>query len=500
MEATILNHLNEKESIADSSVYAKEIGEDHQVVVGTLKSLASDNFVVLTMTEIDSWSLTAEGDEYAEKGAPEAIVYHAVPEEGMPQKDLVAKLGQVGKVGFGAAMKKKWIVCDKAAGQLVKKACDSIEDTVQKQLVDIKSGAGEDVVSSQDRQALKKRKLVTFNKVKVFAVEKGPSFSLERKKPETDLTKSLLSNNAYKDATFKPYNFDALAPEPDCGYLHPLLKVRQEYREIFLEMGFEEMPTRRYVESSFWNFDALFQPQQHPARDAHDTFFLTDPADCRELPDDYLERVKTTHETGGYGSIGYRYDWKVEEAKKNVLRTHTTAISSQVLYNLAQEYKETGVWTPKRFFSIDRVFRNETLDATHLAEFHQVEGIIIDKNITLGDLIGTLDQFFRRLGITRLRFKPAYNPYTEPSMEIFSYHDGLKKWVEVGNSGMFRPEMLEPMGLPQDVRAIAWGLSVERPTMILYKISNIRDLFGHKTDLQMIKESAICRLDKLSDK
>ena len=108
------------------------------------------------------------------------------------------------------------------------------------------------------------------------------------------------------------------------------------------------------------------------------------------------------------------------------------------------------------------MFRNETLDATHLAEFHQIEGVIADYDITLGTLIGVLYTFFRKLGIDKLRFKPAYNPYTEPSMEIFSYHEGLKKWVEIGNSGVFRPEMIRPMGIPEGVNVLGWGLSLER--------------------------------------
>ncbi|EXC17253.1 putative phenylalanine--tRNA ligase alpha subunit [Morus notabilis] len=239
----------------------------------------------------------------------------------------------------------------------------------------------------------------------------------------------------------------------------------------------------------FWNFDALFQPQQHPARDSHDTFFLQAPSTTKELPEDYVERVKRVHESGGYDSRGYGYDWKRDEANKNLLRTHTTAVSSRMLYLLAQK-----PFVPKKYFSIDRVFRNEAVDRTHLAEFHQIEGLVCDRGLTLGDLIGVLHDFFSRLGMSKLRFKPAYNPYTEPSMEIFSYHEGFKKWVEVGNSGMFRPEMLLPMGLPEDVRVIAWGLSLERPTMILYGIDNIRDLFGPKVDLSLIKKNQICRL------
>lgn len=171
-----------------------------------------------------------------------------------------------------------------------------------------------------------------------------------------------------------------------------------------------------------------------------------------------MQKVKKVHSIGGYGSQGYRYDWKLEEAQKNLLRTHTTAVSARMLYDLMQK----GEFKPVKYFSIDRVFRNETLDATHLAEFHQIEGVVADYDLSLGDLIGTLYEFFSKLGITQLEFKPAYNPYTEPSMEIFCFHNGLGKWIEIGNSGIFRPEMLLPMGLPENVNVIAWGLSLER--------------------------------------
>jgi len=149
-----------------------------------------------------------------------------------------------------------------------------------------------------------------------------------------------------------------------------------------------------------------------------------------------------------------------------------------------------------KYFSIDRVFRNETLDATHLAEFHQVEGLIVDKNIGLAHLLGIMETFFQKIGLQGLKYKPAYNPYTEPSLEIFGYHPMLKKWVEIGNSGIFRPEMLEPMGFDKDVSVIAWGLSLERPTMIYYGVDNIRDLFGSKVALQTTKDNQICYIQE----
>lgn len=297
----------------------------------------------------------------------------------------------------------------------------------------------------------------------------------------------------WSDLSFKAVNLNAMGAPPTGGCFHPLMKVRAEFRRILMDMGFEEMPTNRWVESSFWNFDSLFQPQSHPARDAHDTFFIKSPAQALSVPEEYFEVVKNTHEKGGFGSIGYGCVFQREEAMKNLLRTHTTAISAQMLYRLAQSVKETGEFTPKKYFSIDRVFRNEAMDATHLCEFHQVEGFVADRNLTLGNLIGVIKTFFEKIGITQLRFKPAFNPYTEPSMEIFGYHPELKKWTEIGNSGIFRPEMLRPMGLPEDVRVIAWGLSLERPTMIKYRIENIRDLFGHKADLNKQRNAPIAR-------
>lgn len=207
--------------------------------------------------------------------------------------------------------------------------------------------------------------------------------------------------------------------------------------------------------------------------------------------EEYWNNVRAVHEEGKYGSIGYRYPWNEDESLRLVLRTHTTAVSAAMLHKLAKNP------VPSKLFSIDRVFRNESVDATHLAEFHQVEGVIADYGLSLADLLGFMKQFFSKMGMEEIRFKPAYNPYTEPSMEIFGYHEGLKKWVEIGNSGMFRPEMLEAMGLPKGLRVHGWGLSLERPTMIRYAVKNIRELLGHKVDLEFVQKNAAVRLEKV---
>ena len=434
--------------------------------------------------------LTKEGQGIAENGSNGARVFEAVRKalEGMKIKDLPAAVGDpnVAKFGSGDALRFKWIKKD---GDSLKATTDKIQDEVQEQLQHIKSNKALD--NPKAVADFKKRKYVVEEKIVTFKISKGPKFSTEFVKEETDLTAEMLASGAWKTVQLKPYNFKAKGALTHSGALHPLNKVRQEFREIFFEMGFEEMPTNRYVETGFWNFDALFVPQQHPARDLQDTFYISDPARAdppRADPEtlapgekstppshkrtkskskektldfkQYWDDVRAVHEEGKFGSIGYRYPWAEEESLRLVLRTHTTAISTYMLHKLALNPR------PVRYFSIDRVFRNETVDQTHLAEFHQVEGVIADWGLTLGGLIGFMEVFFGKMGIKNLRFKPAYNPYTEPSMEIFSYHEGLKKWVEIGNSGMFRPEMLEPMGLPKDMRIYGWGLSLERPTMI----------------------------------
>jgi len=141
--------------------------------------------------------------------------------------------------------------------------------------------------------------------IKSYEVTKGSNFALQRVKLETNLTADMLRTESWKNQQFKSYNFNSQGQVMAGGHLHPLLKQRAQYREIFLELGFEEMPTQKFVESSFWNFDALFQPQAHPARDAHDTFFLKNPTHCKDVPEDYMKRVKDTHENGLEGSIGY---------------------------------------------------------------------------------------------------------------------------------------------------------------------------------------------------
>lgn len=490
----ILKCLAEESSV-NSYEFSHRANIDHQVIVGAIKSLLVLGEVIdAQQLQTDNWELTVEGQDVVSNGSYEARLWGEVDAiQGTLQQELMNKVPN-STIGFNKAMACGWICIGKGIdGELrVFRKVESITDTTRVLLCQL-SVVLNDTAYAEQLKELKKRKLIDKSVIKHYVVTKGSHFTVDIDRLESELTSEMIQSGSWKSMRFKAYNFDAQGPPIDSGHLHPLMKVRAEIREIFLEMGFTEMPTNNFVESSFWNFDALFQPQQHPARDCHDTFFLKDPMYSRDFPLDFAEKVKAVHENGGdTGSIGYKYNWRIEEAEKNILRTHTTAISARMLYHLGQQ----KTFTPAKYFSIDRVFRNEAVDATHLAEFHQIEGLVADYNLTLGDLMGSLHNFFSKMGITTLRFKPAYNPYTEPSMEVFSYHSGLKKWVEVGNSGVFRPEMLVPMGLPKDVCVIAWGLSLERPTMIKYGIDNIRDLVGHKVNLQMVCNNPLCRLEK----
>lgn len=249
------------------------------------------------------------------------------------------------------------------------------------------------------------------------------------------------------------------------GKNHPITKITKRIKTIMSELGFQEMEGD-IIESSFWNFDALFQPQDHPARELADTFYLKS---TMPLPDDekLVERVKKTHEEG------WKYKWDAGEASKAVLRTHTTCLSARYLAAM----KDKG---PRKYFAIGRVFRNEATDYKHLAEFHQVEGIIVWENARFTDLLGVLKEFYRKLGFEKIRFRPSYFPYTEPSLEIEVFFEEKEQWMELGGAGMFRPEVSIPLAGIYPV--LAWGLSLERPLMLSLELEDIRALYRNDID------------------
>ena len=245
-------------------------------------------------------------------------------------------------------------------------------------------------------------------------------------------------------------------------------------------MGFSQVASP-LVESSFWDFDALFQPQDHPARDMQDTFYLARPSETKLPPKDMVNRVKEVHENGGAtGSLGWQYVWDIERAQRAVLRTHTTAATVRAL---AENPKG-----PRKVFSIGPVFRRETVDYKHLPVFHQVEGIIVDSSGSLASILGTLDAFYRKMGFEKFQFRPAFFPYTEPSVEVFIWNEKHQDWMEMGGAGIFRTEVTQPLGCNEPV--LAWGLGLERLAMFRLDLKDIRELYY--AHLDWLEETALC--------
>jgi phenylalanyl-tRNA synthetase alpha chain len=297
-----------------------------------------------------------------------------------------------------------------------------------------------------------------------YEVEALPALeSLDLKPMVTTLTSELLLSGRWREVDLKPYPIEDEAPYVPYGRSTLLTQCIERVRDIFLNMGFDEM-SGSILESAFWNFDALFTPQDHPAREIQDTFYVDRPATL-PLPDDrtLIEQVQSVHDRN-YGS-----HWSEQEASRAIFRAQTTTFTARKLYELQGK---TG-----KFFSIDKVFRNETSDRTHLHEFYQIEGVVIGELLSVRNLMGYLTYFYERLGFKNLKFKPTYNPYTEPSLEVYAYHEPSQKYLEVGNSGLFRPEMLEPLGCG-GCSTIAWGLGLERIALLLYNAEKLSDLVG----------------------
>ena len=343
---------------------------------------------------------------------------------------------------------------------------------------------------------IKKRTLRTLS----LTAEGQKAFGSARKVIERNtLTPEDLESGAWREIKLRPYDVKLAAKDVYPAKIHPLRKIIEQTRRAFLEMGFAEVASPM-VESAFWNFDALFQPQDHPAREMQDTFYMRHPA-TTALPGESGERgagsgekesatragslvdnVRRTHEDGWEtGSEGWGYKWSPDVSRKVVLRTHTTAATIRAL--------AANPNPPGKFFCVGWTYRNETISFKHLPVFHQVDGIIIDEDANLASLMGTLQEFYSKMGFGRVKFKPAFYPYTEPSVDVVVYMESRGKWIEMGGAGIFRPEVTLPLGCNYPV--LAWGLGIERLAMIRFGVSDIRELYG--TNLGELEKVPLCR-------
>ncbi len=396
--------------------------------------------------------LTDKGERVVERGSPEfrlvKLVRGGETGVGKIQTELEA-----GDVAIGKARQRGWIDIEDGEVSLTEQG-RSAEDEVRAEL------EAESFRDEHHDRGLVDTEIDALRRVSV--TDEGEEVETERS---------------------EGFNVTAPATTPTTGKRHFYRQIIDEARRRWLEMGFQEM-NGDYTVSGLLNFDALFTPQDHPARELHDTFYLENPSESDTTRfGDMVGNIRSAHEDGGdTGSRGWRYDWDEKEAARNVLRTHTTAVSAEKLTELDEED------LPAKFFGVSRAFRNETVDATHLPEFYQSDGIVVGKELSFRDLKGYLEEYFSRMGFEEIRIVPTYYPYTEMSAEVQFYNEEEEEWYQLGGSGMFRPEVVEPL-LGFEATVLAWGLGIGRIAMNAADLSDIRELY--RNDIETIEGTEV---------
>jgi len=456
---------------------AKAASLNPDAVMRSALTLNASNLLLINESRSERLVLTDEGKRFLENQFPEQRVLDAA-EKYLP----IDKLGEEEKkVGVAWASRLGWVKVSEGKLQIKSKPQKyDIYDALKL----ISQGKTPDKAAVEQ---LVKRGSVALKVDKSFSftlTPAGESVAKEAKEliasgvsgagaEVNELTHEMLSTGSWKDAKFRKYNLSAPVETVQHGAAHPINAYISRIQQIFLNMGFEEA-TGNEVESSFWNFDVLFTPQDHPARELHDTFYLKQPGYV-EYPKDVAERVKEVQEKS------WKYSWNPSIAEQAVLRTHTTPISAKKLSELRAKRSR-----PAKFFAIGRVYRNEATDFKHLAEFYQVEGIIAWKRANFRHLLGVLSSFYGQLGM-KVRFRPHYFPYTEPSLEVDRWDEERKQWIELAGAGILRPEVSLPLWGAYPV--LAWGMSLERPIMAKLNLKDIRT--PYQNDLEWLKKTEI---------
>jgi len=425
------------------------------------------------------YSLGKEGKQFLEKGLPEKKALTLISNKGgkaslsdlstvLNKEDVPVAVGWLIKNGWANIKKdkdtileitdegKKALKSETDEEKILRQLCENPDAELDKNK--IKSLLSRKNVI-KEKEVITSTIVLTENGIKVL--QKG----LELKDEISQITSSVIKTGQWKTKPIRPYDIDAFAPAKYGGKAHPLVDLISNIRQIFLEMGFEEIQGD-FVESCFWNMDMLFIPQDHPAREMQDTFYCKTPSKIKINEQNLVDKIAKVHEDGGStSSTGWGYKFSKSESERVLLRTHTTVNTIRYLYNNPKP--------PVKVFSIGHVFRKENIDMTHLPEFYQIEGIIHDEESNFRQLIGILKEFYKRMGFEKIRFRPGYFPYTEPSMEVDVFWNN--KWMELGGSGIFRPEVTEPIGIKNPV--LAWGLGLERLAMMKFGLNDIRDLY-----------------------
>ena len=382
---------------------------------------------------------------------------------------------------FGRAKSGGWI---KVENDEVKLANKSGAESVRSLLGSISAGVQEDSLSAGQKAVLLDllmRGVVTrTERLTTIISITGAGREAASAAPETELLDSLthevIASGSWRGKQLRPIDVEAKAPHFYPGRRHPVREFIKEVRETYISMGFAELQGNS-VHPAFWNFDALFIPQDHPGRDMQDTFYLEGLSDKKLARSGTVSNVASTHEDGWKtGSRGWGYTWRIEEARRLVLRTHNTVLTIRALSESKE--KET------RVFAVSKVYRNENLDYKHLAEFYQMDGIIVGKGLNVRHLMGFLREFYKKLGMKDVKLWPTYFPYTEPSLEVVGYSEAVKAWIELSGSGVFRPEVTVPLGVK--VPVLAWGPGIERLMLMRFGLDDMRELYGG--DLKWLRE------------
>jgi phenylalanyl-tRNA synthetase alpha chain len=445
--------------------------------------------------------LNNEGKLYAKEQLPERRILDMLYDKG--GETLISDIprevdvpSRIIPVALGWLVQKNWAVINQERSTITLTEYSRTQKppkNADEKLLELLAERGTVVVEELDKSqlqavvGLKRRKLIETKEKSTYELEltkegwKLIKKGLEVAEEVTQLTPELIITRKWREKKLRKFDVAAPGPVVYPGKVHPLQQIIQRAREIFLEMGFTEI-RGPLVETAFWNFDALFQPQDHPAREMMDTFYLASP-NAGSLPSkNIVDAVARVHENGWTtGSKGWGYKWSAKEAKRLVLRTHTTAETIKYL----SHHKKP----PIKVFSVDRVYRNEQVTYKNIPEFHQIEGIVVGEDVTLRDLMGTLKTFYARFGLKKVEFWSCYFPYTEPSAQAMVYHPKLKRWIELCGMGMFRPEVLAPMGIKYPV--LAWGGGLERLAMIELGLDDIRLLYGNR--LEWIRRTPLCQ-------
>jgi len=486
-ERKVLRALGEV-GTATTEKLAQMTGLDRDAVEKASDWAATKGVVVFNEEVSQFFFLTAEGDVYSENGLPEKNLLEQLRSGPKPVAEL-RKTVEGLNIALAWVRRNGWAEIDNGVLRITEKGLEVGETPEERLISRLKAGdmVPAEEFSEEEKKILEqliKRKLVRRHKkvtryvtITEFGKKVLPELeSIEAVKVITQLTPEMLTTGSWRGARFQTYDVTLPVPSLNPGKRHFISQIIDYIRRFWVELGFKEMKGE-YVELNFWNFDALYQPQDHPARDLADTFYMKNPYKGR-LPDpEIVERVKQTHENGWTtGSKGWQYKWDPEYAARNVLRTHTTSLSVKQLAKLKPED------LPGKFFSVGRVFRNETIDWNHLAEFYQTDGIVVGEDVTFRDLQGYLKAYLEGLGLEKFRFRPAYFPYTEMSMEAEVWIEERGEWMELFGSGIFRPEVVKPL-LGVDVPVLAWGPGFDRLVMQSYGLSTIKELYSNDIGL-----------------